>query len=126
MDDSKKALLKEKILKDIEKLDNKIEELKDFTQPIEPDCAIGRISRMDAINNKAVFEASLRNSLKRKSELEYALKLIDESNYGLCFKCGAHIPYDRLMIKPEVRVCVDCGSKPATLQPETFPSCPKV
>ncbi|MCK4922091.1 MAG: TraR/DksA C4-type zinc finger protein [Bacteroidales bacterium] len=109
MEDSKKALLKEKIYKDIKKLDKKIEELKDFTQPIEPDCAIGRISRMDAINNKTVFDASLRNSRKRKKELEHAIKLIEEKNYGLCFRCGAKIPFDRLIIRPEVRVCVECG-----------------
>ena len=110
MEDSKKALLRKKIHKDIAKLNNKIEELKDFTQPIEPDCAIGRISRMDAINNKTVFDASLRNSRKRKNELEHAIKLIEEKNYGLCFKCGIKIPFDRLMIRPEVRVCVDCGN----------------
>jgi len=108
MDEPQKLILKEKIQKDLQKLELKIEELKDFTQPIEPDCAIGRISRMDAINNKTVFDASLRNSVKRKNELEHALKMIDEKNYGLCIKCGVNIPIDRLMIRPEVRVCVDC------------------
>lgn len=109
MDDQQKLILKEKIQKDIQKLELKIEELKEFTQPIEPDCAIGRISRMDAINNKTVFDASLRNSFKRKKELEHALKMIDEKNYGLCIKCGLSIPMDRLRIRPEVRLCVACG-----------------
>lgn len=111
MDTKDKAILKEKISKDIEKLKKKIEELKEFTQPIEPDCAIGRISRMDAINNKSVFDASMRNSLERKKQLEISLKIIEEKNYGLCVTCGAHIPMNRLLIRPEVRVCVDCGRK---------------
>ena len=109
MDTKDKAILKEKIGKDIETLKKKIEELKEFTQPIEPDCAIGRISRMDAINNKSVFDASKRNSLERKKQLEISLKIIEEKNYGLCIKCGTHIPMNRLLIRPEVRVCVDCG-----------------
>lgn len=111
MEDSQKLVLKEKIENDIQKLGLKIEELRDFTQAIEPDCAIGRISRMDAINNKSVFDASLRNSKKRKSELEYALKLVEEKNFGLCVNCGAHIGMDRLLIRPEVRLCVACGRK---------------
>lgn len=39
-----------------------METLEDSCKPIAPDVAIGRISRMDAINNKSVMEASLRNA----------------------------------------------------------------
>ena len=104
-----KSEIKSKIEAEIENTVNKISEYSELTRPVEPENAIGRISRMDAINNKTVFDASLRNSLKRKNELEHALKMIDEKNYGLCIKCGLSIPIDRLRIRPEVRVCVDCG-----------------
>nr|MBD3623672.1 hypothetical protein [Sunxiuqinia sp.] len=53
--------LVEIIHSEIEKLQSKADTLKYFTGPISPDDAIGRISRMDAINNKSVFDASLRN-----------------------------------------------------------------
>ena len=35
---------------------------KEITKPIAPENAIGRISRMDAINNKSVTEAALRQA----------------------------------------------------------------
>lgn len=39
-----------------------IAEYKEMTKPVAPDVAIGRISRMDAINNKSVMEAALREA----------------------------------------------------------------
>ena len=111
MDPKNKAIIKEKIKRDIDKINQKIEELKEFTQPIEPDCAIGRISRMDAINNKSVFDASMRNSQERKRHLEISLKLIEEKGFGLCIKCGIAIPMERLLIRPEVRHCINCMVK---------------
>lgn len=46
--------LKQKILDEISKTEKRIIEYKELTEPIAPDVAIGRISRMDAINNKNV------------------------------------------------------------------------
>jgi DnaK suppressor protein len=46
--------IKQKILDEISKTELLIVEYKELTQPIAPDVAIGRISRMDAINNKSV------------------------------------------------------------------------
>ena len=42
--------------------EQKIQEYSELSKPISPENAIGRISRMDAINNKSVVEASLRES----------------------------------------------------------------
>lgn len=57
-----RLLLKERIVSDIEVLKKRIEETAGFSDPVAPDNAIGRISRIDAINNKSVYDASLRNS----------------------------------------------------------------
>ncbi len=45
-----KIEIENKILQEIEKTKKTITELKELTKPIAPDCAIGRVSRMDAIN----------------------------------------------------------------------------
>jgi len=37
-----------------------IRELRELTKPVSPDNAYGRLSRMDAINNKTINEAALR------------------------------------------------------------------
>ena len=44
--------------------EQKILEYSELSKPISPENAIGRISRMDAINNKSVVEAALRESKK--------------------------------------------------------------
>lgn len=96
---------------EITKLTKKVNELKDFTGPIAPDDAIGRISRMDAINNKSIFEASLRNIQTRLEQLSHALKIINDADYGICVKCRQSIPFERLKIRPEIRLCANCQKK---------------
>ncbi len=60
-----------KIEEEIIKTEKLILDYKDMTQPVEPDCAIGRISRMDAINNQSVTKASLRQA---EAKLKKSLK----------------------------------------------------
>ncbi|MBW6479239.1 MAG: TraR/DksA C4-type zinc finger protein [Bacteroidales bacterium] len=96
---------------EIHKLTKKAEELKSFTEPISPDDAIGRISRMDAINNKSVFDASMRNIQTRLDQLAQALKMVKDADFGICIKCRKSIPFERLKIRPETRLCVNCLKK---------------
>jgi len=49
------------IKKSIKETQKVISNLKDLTKPISPENSIGRVSRMDAINNKSVNEAALRS-----------------------------------------------------------------
>ncbi|MFW5879414.1 MAG: TraR/DksA family transcriptional regulator [bacterium] len=93
---------------EIKKLEEKIAELKDFTDPVSPDNAIGRISRMDAINNKTIFDASMRNSQNRLKELKQILNIKDKEDFGKCIKCHQEIPFERLKIRPEIRRCAKC------------------
>ena len=46
------------IEEEIDKTKVSIQHYKELTKPIAPENAIGRISRMDAINNKSVNEAA--------------------------------------------------------------------
>lgn len=96
---------------EIQKLKGKIEELKQFTQPISPDDAIGRISRMDAINNKTIYDSSLRNARTRLSQLEQIQKLKNDGSFGICNKCHQSIPFERLKLRPEIRLCANCLRK---------------
>jgi len=43
--------IKQTLLKEISKTEDTIREYRELTKPIAPDCAIGRVSRMDAIIN---------------------------------------------------------------------------
>ncbi|MCY1635913.1 TraR/DksA family transcriptional regulator [Marinifilum sp. D737] len=107
----KKDHIENQIKEKIEKLEVEIVTLKDLTQPISPDSAIGRVSRMDAINNKSVNEAALRKKQVQLIALKETVKNLDDPNFGKCIKCGTEIPIGRIMIMPESKKCVRCASR---------------
>jgi len=111
MTEQEKIQLKAEIEKRILKFEQQITELKEITKPIEPDCAIGRVSRMDAINNKSVNEAALREKEKQYKALKEAIENINSPKFGLCINCGQSIPMGRIIIMPESKKCVKCASK---------------
>ena len=104
-----KLILKEKIKQLLEKYEADIKETEGMTQPISPENSIGRISRMDAINNKSVMEASLRNKISKRNKLILALSQIDSPGFGLCSKCKKSINPARLMFMPESTECIRCA-----------------
>lgn len=106
-----KVDLKNKIEESITKTIRKIEDLKDMAAPVGPDNAIGRVSRMDAINNKSIVEASLANQEKKLEGLKYALQSIGQEDFGKCADCGQWIHEKRILLMPESRFCVDCQKK---------------
>jgi DnaK suppressor protein len=109
MNDKEKQQLRERILAEIESAIEQIIELKEMTQPIAPDAAIGRLSRMEAINNKSVNELLLSKTEVKLQKLEASLSFIDKDDYGLCRGCKQPIPLGRLMMLPESDKCVDCA-----------------
>jgi DnaK suppressor protein len=111
MTKEEKAKLKENITEKIVQFKAQIIELKEITKPIAPDCAIGRVSRMDAINNRSVNEAALRQKQAQLKALEYALENINEERFGICIACGQSIPMWRILIMPGSKKCVNCASR---------------
>lgn len=101
--------MKQVILEKIEDTKQEIEQLKELTKPIEPDNAYGRLSRMDAINNKTINDAALREQKSRLQKLQRAQEKLDEGNYGNCVKCGDPIPLGRLKFMPWTTKCVKCA-----------------
>jgi DnaK suppressor protein len=89
-------------------LEREIEYLKELTRPISPDNAIGRLSRMEAIGEKAVNEEALRLAELRLPLLKSCLSRIQLEKYGTCESCDDEIAMARLKIYPESRVCMDC------------------
>jgi len=108
---SEKEALLAVINEKIEQAVKEIEHLEDMTQPIAPENSLGRISRMDAINNKSVAEAALRSSRKKLNKLRLALTKIDEPGFGTCKMCKGPIPQARLMFMPESTRCVRCADR---------------
>lgn len=97
------------ILDKIEETKEEIEQLEELTKPIKPDNAYGRLSRMDAINNKTINDAALRKQTSQLQKLERTLERLDEGSYGKCLKCGEEIPFGRLRFMPWTTKCVKCA-----------------
>ena len=106
---SQKALLVDKIDELLVQLKQDIRDLEEDTQPIAPENAIGRVSRMDAINTKSVAEESLRHAKARQIALLEAKENITHPDFGTCFSCKEAIPFERLLFRPESRRCTQCA-----------------
>ena len=104
-----KAEIEKKILQEIGLTNRLIVELRELTKPIAPDCAIGRVSRMDAINNKSINEQALRKAENKLKGLEITLQNMDDHNFGLCARCKNEIPLGRILLMPHSRFCVHCA-----------------
>ena len=109
MDDKQLQAVKEKIESEIAKTTATIADYRSMVQPVSPDNAIGRVSRMDAINNKAVAEAALRQAEDKLMRLQIMLTKVAEPNFGKCARCGSPIPLARLLLMPQSNFCVNCA-----------------
>jgi DnaK suppressor protein len=111
MELKEKAELKKRIRQLIHEMEYEISLLEDHVKPISPENSLGRISRMDAINNKGVAEVSMRNKKSKLSKLRVALENIDKDDFGRCSNCGNTIQAGRLMFLPESTRCMKCASR---------------
>lgn len=109
MTESKRRELQQIITERISDTKEEIASLKELTKPVAPDNAIGRLSRMDAINNKTINENALRENKSKLQKLERALENIDTESFGTCSRCGSEIPFGRLSFMPWTTKCVDCA-----------------
>ncbi len=106
----KKEEIIKKINLEITKIKSRVKDLSELTKPIAPDCAIGRISRMDAINNKTINENALRKAKNKLKGLKIALQNVNDTDFGICAKCDKEIPLGRILLMPHSRFCVHCAS----------------
>jgi DnaK suppressor protein len=111
MTDTQKQQLIEKIEEEIAQTEERVAELVELTKPIAPDNAIGRVSRMDAINNRSINESGLRQARSRLNKLQRQLERSRTPEFGQCSRCGQEIQFARLMYLPESFKCVSCARK---------------
>ena len=71
--------------------------------------AVGRLSRMDAIQNQAMAEATERRRRLDLQRVEMAERRLAAGDYGYCAECDEEIPDGRLAIDPMAERCVGCA-----------------
>lgn len=83
----------------------------DDRAPVELDqTSVGRLSRMDAMQQQAMAAAQSRRRSGRLKAIELALKRIEEDEFGWCQECGEQIPPRRLNLDPCAANCVACAT----------------
>lgn len=60
---------------------------------------------------RAHAQSLLDQALNHLGELDLAAERLHDGSYGICVKCGRHIPVERLMILPAARTCVTCAPR---------------
>lgn len=79
-------------------------------KPVELDQqSVGRLSRMDAMQQQAMAAAQETRRRARLTAIEAALRRLDEGEFGWCADCGAFVGTRRLDLDPTLMRCVDCA-----------------
>ena len=82
---------------------------KDAAGVVQLDTAIGRLSRMDAMQDQQMALELRRRQEQQLQRIANALKRMDQGRYGLCGKCKNPIAEERLELAPDVVMCVKCA-----------------
>ena len=76
---------------------------------VELDTSIGRLSRMDAMQNQQMAMELRRRKKNQLLQITNALNRIEQGSYGQCGLCQQPISEDRLEAFPEIVTCVNCA-----------------
>ncbi|GAA0781201.1 TraR/DksA family transcriptional regulator [Roseibium denhamense] len=71
--------------------------------------AVGRLSRMDALQGQAMAQASERQRRADIQRIHAALNRLDDGDYGYCVSCGEEIAAKRLYVDPLAAFCIACA-----------------
>ncbi len=73
--------------------------------------AVGRLSRMDAMQRQAMAQAGDRSRARDLQRIDAALRRIEEGEYGYCAECGGQIAEKRLAVDPMASLCIACAGR---------------
>lgn len=94
----------------VEELESHLNATEDGAKPVDLDEPIGRLSRMEAMQQQSMAKANRQRAEIRLRQVRAALANIDEGDYGFCNKCEEPIPVKRLEVYPESPLCLECQS----------------
>lgn len=75
--------------------------------------AVGRLSRMDAMQQQAMAQAEEGRRRIQCLRLQAALRRLDAGEYGDCLDCGEAIAPARLHLDPAAERCIVCAENRA-------------
>lgn len=82
----------------------------DDRRPVELDQqSVGRLSRMDAMQQQAMAAAQDARRHGRVTAIEAAIRRIETDEFGWCSDCGDSIGEKRIALDPTIMRCRDCA-----------------
>ena len=97
------------IVKEIAELEQLSQDRSSDRAPVTLDQqAVGRLSRMDAVQQQSMDLAKEERRRSRIASLKAALKRLDDDSFGECLSCGEEIATKRLEIDAATTLCISC------------------
>ncbi len=101
------AELKDKVLAEKERIQNKLSMQKSHSLPTSDSGRDEVDSANDDILRKTELRFATRENLYLK-KLVKTLELMESDEYGMCEECGAGISFTRLKARPTSTMCITC------------------
>ena len=109
MDDRQLQRFQQQLLTLRNELKASLESDSDEGKPVEPDRAIGRLTRQDAMQAQQMALEIKRRNQARLAQVALALERIEQGSYGYCTRCEEEISEARLKVRPEAPICISCA-----------------
>ena len=103
MNESEKARFRDKLKTLLSEIEEYLEKSKDSAEAVSPDKGLGRLSRMEAMQDQQMVLELRRRRKRRKLEVINALTRLENDTFGRCIFCGGEISQNRLDAFPEVQ-----------------------
>lgn len=115
MDEANLSQLYQKFLarlrEELKEVQQASQQTSDDRKPVELDQqSVGRLSRMDAMQQQAMSAAQDARRHGRMTAIKAAIRRIEEEEFGWCSECGDLIAEQRLELDPTIMRCKDCAT----------------
>ncbi|PRE49521.1 molecular chaperone DnaK [Burkholderia multivorans] len=103
---------RDRIEADLTRLEAAIEEIQRSAAPVTLDqSSVGRLSRMDALQQQAMAQGTLGRLRVSRRRLLAAIERIETGVFGRCCQCDDAIESDRLEADPGTVFCLECAAE---------------
>jgi DnaK suppressor protein len=96
-----------------QRLEKRLSEITQNQKPIAPvaldHSRVGRLSRMDAMQQQAMAQAAARLTAMEEQRIRTALDRMKSGDFGFCMNCDEEISEGRLRVDPSVLTCIACA-----------------
>ena len=91
-----------------EEILQRLRAINESAKPVDLNEPIGRLTRMDAIQQQQMALNSKKQLEIDLQLVEQAVKRLEDDEYGICLSCEEEIDEKRLQAKPEAPFCTKC------------------